>query len=168
MRKSAVLLFVFISMLCVKAQTTNCTCCTDDHSAFDFWVGSWEVKLPDGRLAGENQIEKIQGGCVLRENWKSSSGNFTGTSYNFYNPGTGLWEQLWLDTSGTILKLSGSRSDDQMVLQSEEVVNPDNSVSVQRITWTLLADGNVRQVWEVLRDGVSVQVIFDGLYTRKQ
>ncbi len=162
--------FLFVCMLTAhlsSAQNANCACCTEDHSAFDFWLGSWEVYLPNGAVAGENLIEKIQGGCVLREDWKGSNGNFTGTSYNFYNPGTGLWEQIWLDSSGTVLKLKGKRVENQMILQSEGTLNEDQSERVQRITWTLLEDGNVRQLWEVLRDGVTERVLFDGLYKKK-
>ncbi len=54
-----------------------------------------------------------------------------------------------------------------MILESDGTVNEDKSVTVQRITWTLQSDGNVRQVWEVLRDGVQDRVLFDGLYQRK-
>jgi hypothetical protein len=151
----------------LTAQNTPCACCTEDHAAFDFWIGEWEVTLPNGAKAGENIIEKVQGGCVLRESWKAAGGNFTGTSYNYYNSGTGLWEQLWLDTSGTILKISGNRKGNQMILQTEPVINEDSSSTIQRITWTLAEDGTVRQQWELLRDGKAVQVLFDGLYTRK-
>lgn len=168
MRKWFTLLGIFLVITTASAQNNPCACCTEDHSAFDFWIGTWEVTLPNGAIAGENIIEKIQGDCVLRENWKGANGNFTGTSYNYYNTGTGLWEQLWLDRSGTILKLSGKRIDNQMILQSEGVVNEDNSITIQRITWTLLEDGKVRQVWEVLRDGVTANVLFDGMYSRKE
>lgn len=168
MKRIALLLGLIFTAFLSSAQNSNCACCTDDHKAFDFWLGAWEVTLPNGNKAGDNLIEKIQGGCVLRENWTGANGTFTGTSYNFYNPGTGLWEQLWLDASGTILKLKGQRTGDQMIMESEETVNEDKSISVQRITWTLLEDGNVRQVWEVLKDGVSAQVLFDGIYSRKE
>lgn len=168
MKKLPLLLGLMFTAFLSTAQEANCACCTDDHKAFDFWLGTWEVTLPNGNKAGENLIEKIQGGCVLRENWTGANGNFTGTSYNFYNPGTGLWEQLWLDVAGTILKLKGQRNGDQMIMESEEAVNEDKSVSIQRITWTLQEDGKVRQVWEVLKDGVSAQVLFDGLYSRKE
>ncbi|MBT8282902.1 MAG: hypothetical protein KJO86_04115 [Muriicola sp.] len=157
--------FVFM-MISASAQNNPCACCTENHSDFDFWLGKWEVTLPNGNIAGENVIEKIQGDCILRENWKGASGNFTGTSYNYYNTTTGMWEQLWLDAAGTILKLSGKRIDNQMILMSEGVVNEDESITVQRITWTLLEDGKVRQVWEVLRDGVAENVLFDGLYSK--
>ena len=165
-KQFALLLFLW-SAFALTAQQNPCACCSEEHSAFDFWLGSWDVKLQDGTMAGENRIEKIQGGCVLLENWKASNGNFTGTSYNFFNPETGLWEQLWLDTSGTILKLHGRRVGDQMILQSEPGVNEDGSETVQRITWTLLGDGSVTQVWEVLSDGVPTRELFNGLYFRK-
>ena len=168
MKKIALLSVLFLLAYTSVAQTASCSCCTEEHSEFDFWLGNWEVKLPDGTLAGENRIEKTEGGCVIRENWKGANAGFTGTSYNYFNPESGLWEQLWLDSSGTILKLSGGRVGNQMVLRSEESLDDNQVLTFQQITWTLLSDGKVRQVWEVLRDGASTRVLFDGLYTRKQ
>ena len=167
--KKTVLFFsILLSSGMLIAQASACSCCTENHKAFDFWLGSWEVTLPDGRPAGENLIEKIQGGCLLRENWRSSNPGFTGTSYNYYDPGTDFWEQLWIDSSGTILKLKGKREGDRMVLRSAPVQDGEGRQSVQQITWTILTEGKVRQVWEVFQDGVSTQVVFDGLYSPKK
>jgi len=82
----------------------DCKCCTSNHKAFDFWVGDWEVYLPNGNKAGENTILKIQNNCVLQENWKSANSTFSGTSFNFYNTKTENWEQLWIDNQGQHLK----------------------------------------------------------------
>ncbi len=168
MKKILFFLSIMLSSGMLIAQAASCSCCTENHKAFDFWLGSWEVTLPDGRQAGENRIEKLQGGCLLRENWKSSNPGFTGTSYNYYEPRTASWEQLWIDSSGTILKLSGKREGNSMVLRSAPVLDEAGHQTVQQITWTILPEGKVRQVWEVLQDGVSTQVVFDGLYTPKE
>ena len=42
---------------------------------------TWDVTLPDGKRAGNNRIEPILGGCVLRESWAGATGGI-GTSYN--------------------------------------------------------------------------------------
>ena len=165
MKKITLFITVLLSCMILNAQSTPCPCCTEKHADFDFWLGSWVVTLPDGSTAGNNLIEKIQGGCLLRESWQSSNPGFTGTSYNYYNPGTDSWEQLWIDSSGTILKLSGSREGNRMILRSEPVLDGEDKETVQQITWTILPEGKVRQVWEVILDGVPTQVVFDGLYT---
>ena len=101
-----VLLSIFsISM---NAQINNCKCWTEKHAEFDFWIGTWNVTSPDGTTAGKNVIDKIQENCILRENWNSAKGKYTGTSNNFYNAKTKQWEQIWIDNQGGSLHLKGN------------------------------------------------------------
>jgi hypothetical protein len=146
-------------------STAECNCCSQAHRAFDFWAGTWEVRTADGTLAGRNRIEKLQSGCVLQEFWEGSSGS-TGTSLNFYNAATGQWEQLWIDNTGTPLKLEGNRIGDQMVMSSDPFEDSQGRERVHRISWTALPDGRVRQLWELLGSGEVVGVLFDGFYTK--
>lgn len=157
-------LFLLIPSI-VFSQSEECKCCSENHKAFDFWVGEWKVTNPDGSLAGTNTIKKIQDDCILQENWSGTSGN-TGASINFYNLRTEQWEQLWIDNSGTHLKLKGHRSGNKMILSSDEFTGDDGKEYVNRVTWSFNEDGTVRQFWEILHDGKTVNVAFDGLYTR--
>ena len=143
----------------------GCPCCSELHQAFDFWVGEWKVWSPGGQLAGTNRIEKLEGGCVLQEHWVSTAGG-TGTSLNFYNAATGLWEQLWVDSSGQVLKLAGTGQNGRMELLSEPFQDPEGHTRVHRITWTLEADGSVRQLWVLLEAGEVAQTLFDGRYRK--
>ncbi|MGM5469839.1 hypothetical protein ACS386_06145 [Flavobacteriaceae bacterium LMO-SS05] len=164
--KNRILLAVLIMTSTLYAQTNTCNCCTENHSEFDFWVGSWTVTNPDGTLAGTNTIDKIQDHCILRENWTSAQGNFTGTSSNFYNSKTKQWEQIWLDNQGGSLHLKGNRKGNQMILQSDEAKNSKGEPYFHRITWTLNDDGSVRQYWETITNSKDVVVAFDGLYKK--
>lgn len=120
MRKITTLFLGLLFSISICAQSSDCKCCSDKHTEFDFWIGNWKVVLPDGSAAGKNIIEKIQGNCLLRENWKSAKGNFTGTSTNFYNAKAGQWEQLWVDNQGGSLHLKGHKEGNQMILQTDE------------------------------------------------
>lgn len=159
---SVALLLAFVTL----GQSENCACCTDDHKAFDFWIGNWKVTNTDGTAAGKNTIEKIQNGCILSENWTSATSGFTGTSMNFFNPATKQWEQLWIDNSGNSLKLKGKRVGNQMILASEAYIRADGKPYLNRITWTANEDGTVRQLWEVMQKDSVVNVAFDGLYRK--
>ena len=150
----------------IWAQEDSCPCCTDNHKAFNFWIGTWKVTDAKGSFVGRNRIESVEDGCVLREHWTSSKGNFSGTSLNFYNSKTQQWEQLWVDNLGNHLKLKGNKVGNQMILTSEDLVHTDGNTYKNRITWTLNGNGTVRQLWEVLHDGKVSNVVFDGLYTR--
>ena len=74
------------------AQSNDCVCCTENHKAFDFWLGSWKVTGKDGSLAGTNFIKKVEDDCILTEHWVSADGKNTGSSTNFYNLKTKQWE----------------------------------------------------------------------------
>ncbi len=165
MNLNNLLVFIFIMPLFLWSQN-NCKCCTDKHSEFDFWLGSWVVTQADGSAAGENLITKEEKGCVIKEQWTSAKTGFTGTSLNFFNTTTQQWEQLWVDNSGNHLKLKGNRKNNQMILSSEPFEHTDGNTYVNRITWTQNGDGTVRQLWELLEDNEVKNIVFDGLYKK--
>lgn len=160
-----IILLVLIWSTSVQAQVAACACCNENSRAFDFWLGEWEVTA-NGKAAGHNSIDKLQGECVLRENWTSATPGYTGTSYNFYNAGKQQWQQLWLDNQGGSLELAGQRVGQQMIMSSDKISNSKGQEVEHRITWTLNDDGTVRQLWETTTDG-EVQIAFDGLYVKK-
>ncbi len=139
------------------------------HRQFDFWIGRWDVFLPDGSKAGENVVESIAGGCALQESW-TGRGGVTGRSLNIHDVRDGRWYQTWVDSSGERLELSGTYRDGRMVLASAvgEVGKPGDR-SVQRITWSTNPDGSVRQLWESSDDGgATYRVAFDGKYVKRK
>jgi hypothetical protein len=141
-------------------------CAGGEYRQFDFWLGSWEVKTSDGNVAGTNAIDSILNGCVLREQWWGARG-MTGTSFNTYDPHAGTWHQTWVDDQGGFLLLSGALEEGAMVLRGEML--DDEGLVTHRITWTPVADGQVRQLWEASRDGGATwSVVFDGLYARME
>lgn len=77
------------------------------------------------------------------------------------------WHQTWVDNSGGILSLDGGLSNGAMVLKQARTLR-DGSNAIDRITWTKLEAGNVRQLWDRSKDGGKHwKVVFDGIYTRK-
>ena len=137
-------------------------CSEPVHAAFDFWVGEWEVLLADGSLAGHNTIRKRSGGCNLVEEWRGASGS-VGQSLNYVDPADGRWHQLWVDNGGLVLRLSGGPHEGGMRMEG---TGPDTT-RIQRITWTPMEDGRVRQLWEESGDqGETWTELFDGSYRR--
>ncbi len=161
----AVLTALAISVLSTSsyAQDVPATCSSEKSHEFDFWIGNWEVTA-GGQLAGHNRIEPILGGCVLQENWKGAGGS-AGSSFNFFNPQLGKWQQFWVWRNGTTLYLTGSYADGKMTLSGTSIDREGKAVE-NRITWQNNDDDTVRQVWEVSKDaGESWATVFDGLYT---
>ncbi|MCF1421143.1 hypothetical protein [Mangrovimonas futianensis] len=168
MSRLVILVFVFIGLQLSAQTEPNCGCCAENHLAFDFWVGNWQVYKTDGTKAGSNRIVKVQDGCALQENWKSAKGNFTGSSYSFYNASTDQWEQLWIDNQGGQLHLRGGLNGNQMILKSDGFMDQEGRKSYHQITWTNNPDGTVRQFWQTFTEGKDPKIAFDGLYKKTE
>ncbi|MEC3907544.1 hypothetical protein VOI54_10985 [Tamlana sp. 2201CG12-4] len=168
MRQFLNLILILFIVFIGSAQNDDCKCCTVKHGEFDFWIGKWTVTKPDGSLAGTNTIDKIQGQCILRENWVSAQGHYTGTSNNFYNSSSRQWEQIWIDNQGGNLHLKGNRKGNQMILKTAVSKNKDGNPYFHKVTWTLNNDGSVRQYWETITNDTEVTVAFDGLYKKTE
>jgi hypothetical protein len=139
-------------------------CDSEQHRQFDFWVGEWDVTAND-KPAGHNRIELLYGDCVLRENWTSAEGSFQGGSLNIFDRASGKWHQTWVDSGGTLLQLDGGLVDGRMALSGQRPGRDGGMVS-NRISWTPAADGSVRQLWEISRDGETWETVFDGHYVK--
>ena len=159
---------VFLSLNSWSQTADDCSCCSEAHTAFDFWIGEWRVTTADGSYAGTNTIDKVQDKCVIRENWTSATPGYTGTSYNFYNSQTKQWEQLWIDNRGQSLHMKGNRVGNQMILRTDDQINDEGKTFYHRITWTANADDSVRQLWETVVENKEISIAFDGIYRRKE
>lgn len=140
-------------------------CDASEFRQFDFWLGEWNVRTPDGKLAGVNRISSEYGGCVLHERYTTGRG-YSGESLNIYDASRKVWHQTWVDSSGTLLLLEGVLSGRSMVLEGQ-TTGADGLTVKHRITWTPNSDGSVRQHWESTDAKGQWATAFDGSYTRK-
>ena len=149
----------------VAAPSLAAPCEAPEHRAFDFWLGEWDVRTPDGKVAGVNRIVREYGGCVLHERYVTDRG-YSGESVNVYDASRKLWHQTWVDSSGLLLLLEGGLRDGKMVLEGR-TVNAGAAPTQHRITWSANADGTVRQHWESTDAKGQWTTAFDGTYTRR-
>jgi|GEM_PF-502128 len=132
---------------------------------FDFWVGSWDVFNKSGTKVGHNTISKSQNGFLLTEHWKSARG-YTGTSINFVDPKDKKWKQVWIDQGGNITRYSGQFSKGSMRL-SGSTHQSRGQTNLERVSFTLLPDGRVRQFAErSLDNGTTWKIYFEGFYKK--
>jgi len=137
-----------------------------EYRQFDFWIGEWDVQA-GGNHAGTNSVQLILGDCVIFENWTGARG-MTGKSFNIYNAAKGKWQQTWVDSTGNVLELYGEFKDGAMRLVGEKP-GPNGPRIINKITFTPLEGGRVRQLWESSQDdGKTWNTAFDGLYIRKK
>jgi hypothetical protein len=128
-------------------------------------LGEWDVRTPDGKLAGFNRISSEYGGCVLHERYTSPSG-YQGESLNVYDATRDVWHQTWVDNQGLLLLLEGRRDGASLVLEGR-TTGADGVVVRHRISWTPLPDGAVRQHWQSTDAKGEWQTAFDGRYLRR-
>jgi hypothetical protein len=169
MFRALVILSAMILML-LGAGSTSATesapgCADPRARQFDFWIGRWRV-MANGELAGHNHIERVLGGCALIENWSGAKGG-SGKSLNFFDRDDGLWHQVWIDGKGGALFLAGRFAEGAMRMEGERPAAEGQPPTRHRITWTPLADGSVRQLWESTPVGKAEWTRqFDGVYAR--
>jgi hypothetical protein len=119
-------------------------CDTPVHHDFDFWIGEWDVFGPDGTLAGSNSITREEYGCLLLERWTGATG-ITGQSYNFYDPSTDKWRQVWV-SAGAVIDYTGKLDDTgAMRLEGTITYRAGQPPAPFRGEWTPNADGTVTQ-----------------------
>lgn len=136
----------------------------------NFWVGQWDVapwNVPPGtpnNVAGTNDVHPMLQNCVIYENWTGAGGG-EGKSFNFFEPSTKRWRQVWVaDGSGT-LDYAGSFRDGAMRFEGKTVT--PNGYIMQKLTLTPFGKDTVRQTFEASSDsGKTWNVTFDARYVR--
>jgi hypothetical protein len=159
-------LSILVTALPAQGRQPPPDCKGAEHRQFDFWAGEWVV-LSGTDTAGTNSVTLEESGCIVHEHWTGSKGG-TGQSFNFYDRTDGKWHQIWIDSNGMVLRLSGSYADGKLSYTGATLRRNGTRV-LHRLGFTGNADGTVRQLWESSTDeGKSWSVVFDGVYVRKK
>ena len=142
-------------------------CQSEAFHQFDFWVGQWDVTATNGQFAGTNSITREEGGCLLLEKWTSANGG-TGQSYNYYNPTTEKWRQVWV-SAGAMIDYEGGLTETGSMKLVGTITYPGNAQSAPFTDeWTLNEDGTVTQHFEQYNAETDEWAVwFTGIYTRQ-
>lgn len=133
---------------------------------FDFWIGEWNVKNPQGLQVGSSSVQLILGQCIIFENWTSGNGS-SGKSFNLYDTKDGKWHQSWVDDKGTFTHYVGGWEEGKMVVVADTVTAGQKSLA--KMTFTPLPSGDVRQFGENSSDGGKTwTTTFDFTYVKKK
>lgn len=140
-------------------------CKSEHYRHFDFWLGQWDVAAVGSPGAtAQSSITSVQGGCAVLEEYQTQSG-FSGMSINFYDSTTEMWHQSWMGNGGGAVHLQGKLIDGAMVLSDADLKVSELAGTINRVTWSLQDDGQVRQHWENSADkGETWTTSFDGYY----
>ena len=114
---------------------SNAECASPGYQEFDFWVGDWDVFETNDKISAAHvRVDRILGGCVLREHYEDSTGA-VGESFTTYDIGRKLWHQTWVTNRGRLLTIEGARTNGSIVLAGAYYLAGGQQVLV-RGSWT--------------------------------
>ena len=133
-------------------------CSTPEYRQLDFWVGDWtlEFDLPGGGVGrAVNRITADEfGSCAIVEHFRypggaANGGDFIGSSYSIYDPGTRSWRQMWVDSQGGVFDLRGGPVAGQrhvFELVTTEPRGPQGKT--MRMIWEEVTSGSLVWRWQ--------------------
>lgn len=140
--------------------------CEDDplHRQLDFWLGEWRVLGAEGQELGTSRIGVRDGGCVIEEEWTSARGGGSGIGLSFVDGEDGRWRQVWVGSTGTVVRYEGELEGGAMRFQGRTTA-ADGTASLSRAVLEPTGDGRVRQRIERSADGGTTWTrYFEGTY----
>lgn len=159
---------LFVLVLSASTPIAAQACDGPAARLLDFWIGTWDVALPDGTKAGTNRIEKVLSGCAVLEHWQGEAGG-DGKSLFYFDAAHGSWKQVWMTDRATFKeKQSIERLPGGAVRFQGTLPRAGGGATLDRTTLTPLDDGRVRQQIEQSDDnGATWRTTFLGIYTRR-
>nr|WP_166176238.1 hypothetical protein [Altererythrobacter segetis] len=162
----AVVAALLVSQAAAASPPPTPPCTAPDFAAFDFWIGEWDV-YPSGKdtLVAHSRIEKLYGGCAIRENWMPLKGT-GGGSLSEFEPATGRWHQTWIGSAPGRVDFDGGLVDGKMVLTGWwPKSGPKGEDGLTRMSYSRVEGNAVRQFGEFSADhGLTWQTSFDFVY----
>ena len=136
----------------VSAAAPPPQCQSAEHRQFDFWVGQWDVYRTDtDQLVAHSRIEKLYGGCAVRENWMPIGGT-GGGSLNSWRPAERKWRQTWTDSGNNWNEYAGGMEGGVMVLTGSSS-KAGGAATPVRMSYEAKSDGSVVQTGYQSADG---------------
>lgn len=147
-------------------------CSAADYRQFDFKLGDFDVVVAEGTPgtaagtpAGKATVESILSGCMLVEHWRGASGR-DGRAHYYFERATNRWHMLVVFDDGEVLQLPGRWTGKAMVFTGRGRFEAFQGT--QRMTWSPLPQGGVRQFWEISPDnGATWKTDFVATYRRR-
>jgi len=145
-------------------------CSAAEHRQLDFWIGEWDVrgvKQPPAAPPSHSRIERVEGGCVIQEQY-TTPGGYSGRSLNAYHAERKQWEQFWVDNVGGVHHYSGMFRDGNMYYEAEFTPPGGSAPTKNRMTFFNQGKDQVRQLGEQSTDGGRTwTVTYDLTYRRR-
>ncbi len=141
-------------------------CGASEYRAFDFWVGDWDTfEHDDPRTSvARMHADVMLDGCALHEVYEQVDG-LVGQSFTVYDATRKVWSHTWVTNRGGLMMIEGRPQSTGMTLQGSARGGAEEKTV--RFTWTVEADGGVRERAESSADaGATWTPMFDMVFRR--
>lgn len=135
-------------------------CSSPEFRQFDFWIGQWDItgryRTSDSTWSEEGAASNIvtveYNSCVIIENFRSTDFELNGHSVSTYNKNRKIWQQTWVDNSGSYFDFTGGLdSAGQMALYTER--EQGGKTIKYRMVFQNIKKNSLFWVWERSGDG---------------
>lgn len=134
-------------------------CSQAPYTDFDFWVQDWVAFHSDtGVVMGIDDVHKINGGCIIAQEWiqlsddfraEGSEERYAGMSFSSVL-GDGRWQQIWVGHDGGTLRMTGGLDDNgTMVMTTGAQVSSAGYTYQRTWYWDPQDDGSVHSWGEM-------------------
>jgi hypothetical protein len=122
----------------------------------DFTLGRWQVSAANGLALGTSDIalDPTLSGCLIEETFTTEKG-YRAIGWMYYEPYANLLYRSSVDTEGDRLELAAavpSGAAGPVVFEGAERT-PGSPNARVRVTWTKASADELRQTWELSKDG---------------
>ena len=140
-----------------------------EYSAFDFWIGDWDIYV-NGQMIARNIVTREMNGCIVHERYQTANGAIRGESINYYDPQEKRWKQNWVSGGGNVIAYAGnSPRQGVMELNGTSVAPGAPGVQLQRVVWERTPDDGLTQTVSTSNDnGKTWSPGFAGRYVRSK
>ncbi len=135
-----------------------------DARAFDFWVGEWDCEFEGGHAV--NTVTRELEGAVVHENFvMDTPRTWHGMSVSVFHPKLHVWQQTWVDQSGSYWHFVGRLVDGDPAFATPAPV--DEPSLHKRMVFSAITPESFRWRWESSPDELTWTENWAISYTRR-
>lgn len=151
-----------------KSAPSSGPCASQPESkALDFWLGDWQIGVPNEHVNATSKVSLDLGDCVVVERWNGGDGH-VGENMFGYSADDKSWHGMFADSVGHVHVFVDGRVGSDLAVFSGPSRGEHGERFLNRITIRRTGPGRVQQIWAKSSDGGKTwATVFDGEYTRK-
>ena len=155
------------SQITPAQEVPGSSCTAAGYRDLDFWIGEWDVRAEHGPVIGQSTVRADLSGCLIEEQLDGVHG-YRMRSFVSFGRGAARWFRTSIDTDGRRVQASGPRVANAVSVSGVRSRPGANDPLVRIVIRPGATASEVRQTWEVSRDGGTTwKLEMELVYTRR-